>query len=354
MSVKYYLHTPLPDDSNEWPAVSRLSRKMERHFGRTQDLYTLIFNIEPNEQIITAEGKKLTQLDALLIGPKFAAIVELKNCFEPIRAEALNAPWFAGSREFQLKGGSADNPFMQVQYARHVWSSYLAEKCAYCFPGFQLNEWQNRWEHLGVFLLIVPYLHPDSSLPPLEKANGWLKVGSVGDVADFAFHTHSDRLGLAPDTVQTVLTDILGAKPWQQLERIRDEQVGSLFIYEPDRPLIRIPLYRFDDISIGRSTTQLVRIHSQYRRISGAHARLEVQNGEVKLLDVGSKNGTYVSVNGRFVNVPPDYALSENEWALLGTRNHKEAIRICYTLHTQEAIKTADTKTLLGTLETRV
>jgi hypothetical protein len=351
VSISYYLHTPLSDKSNEWPAISRLSRLMHRQFSKDPNQYSLIFNIEPDEKIITAEGKKLTQLDALLIGPKFVAIIELKSCFQPIRAASLTAPWYAGDEEFKLKAGSAENPYLQVHYARHVWSSYLAEKCAYHFPGFQLTEWQKRWEHLNVFLLLVPYLHPDSTLPPLEKASGWLRLGSIDDIVDFVFDTRSERLGLGAATVDQMVTEILGAKPWVELERVRDEQIGSLYIAEPQRPLIRIPLYRYDDIAIGRSTTQLVRIHSQYRRISGAHARLEVQDGVVRLFDVGSKNGTYVTVNGRPVNVPPSYILAENEWALLGTKDALKAVRINYTLHTQEAMNTADTKTIIGTLK---
>lgn len=349
MSVSYFLHTPLPDDSNEWRAVSRLSRLMQRHFAQDPNPYSLIFNIEPDENIITAEGKKLTQLDALLFGPKFVAIIEFKNCFEPVQAESLKSTWHCG--DYEQMGGSAPNPFLQVQYARHVWTSYLAEKCAFSFPGFQRNEWQERWEHLSVFLLFVPYLHPDSALPPLEKAEGWLSVGGISDVAEIAFSTRSERLGLSPATVQTVVTEILGARLWPELDMVRDEQIGNLFVAEPNRVPFRMPLYRFDDISIGRSTTQLVRVHSQFRRISGAHARIEVQNGAVKLLDAGSKNGTFV--NGTAVDTQHGTVLGEKERALLGAANSKKAVQIWYTFHTQQALNTADTKTLFGTIDTQ-
>jgi hypothetical protein len=350
VSVSYYLHTPLPDDSNEWPAISRLSRKLQRHFGQDSSDYIVVFNIEPNKKIITAEGKTLTQLDALLIGPKFVAIIEMKNCFEPLKAASLNGPWPCGTHE--LPGGNALNPFLQVQFARHVWASYLAEKCAYRFPGFRVEEWRERWTHLSVFLLFVPFLHPDSTVPPLEKAANWLKIGSIGEAADFAYCTRSDRLGLAPATSQTIVTDILGAKPWPELARMQDDRIGSLYIAEPNRPLIRIPLYRFDDISIGRSATQLVQIHEELRRMSKAHVRLEVQNGQVTLYDAGSKNGTYVKVNGRFQKVTPGHLLAENERALLGSTNSKHAVQVWYTLHPQPTLKTIDTETIFGTLDT--
>ncbi|WP_420631308.1 FHA domain-containing protein [Candidatus Leptofilum sp.] len=349
MSVSYYLHTPLPDNSNEWPAISRLGRLMQRHFGQAQDEYTLVFNIDPGRKIITAEGDTLTQLEALLIGPKFVSIIELKNCYEPLRVGSLTGAWLCG--DYELQGGKSPNPFLQVNYARQVWSSYLAEKCAFHNLGFQLDDWRRRWEHLSVFLLFVPFLHPDSVLPPLKKAAGWLKVGGIDSVPDFAFQTKSKRLGLAPATINTIVTDVLGAKPWPELARVQDEQIGSLYIAEPDRPLIRIPLYQFDDISIGRSATQLVRIHRGFRRISKAHARLEVQNGEVALYDAGSKNGTYVKLNGRFQQIKPGYVLSQNERALLGSKNSKRAVQVWYKLHTKAAVKTVDTKTKFGTLD---
>ena len=135
---------------------------------------------------------------------------------------------------------------------------------------------------------------------------------------------------------------------------VRDEQIGNLFIAEPNRLPFRVPLYRFDDISIGRSATQLVRIHGKLRRISGVHARVEVQDGKVKLFDAGSKNGTYVMLNGRIIPAPQDYILAENERALLGTKKSLEAVRVWYTLYTQQAINTADTRTVFDTLETDV
>jgi pSer/pThr/pTyr-binding forkhead associated (FHA) protein len=79
-----------------------------------------------------------------------------------------------------------------------------------------------------------------------------------------------------------------------------------------------------------------------------------VQDGQVKLIDVGSKNGTFVRVNGSYVKVPPDYILAENEWALLGTRNAKEAVRLSYNLHSPGTLTTADTTTIFGTFETQV
>ncbi|GJM41355.1 MAG: hypothetical protein DHS20C20_16370 [Ardenticatenaceae bacterium] len=349
MSVSYYLHTPLPDDSNELPAISRLGRLLQRHFGQDKDEYTLVFNIDPGEKIITAEGKKLTQLEALLFGPRFVSIIELKNCFEPLNVDSLTGAWVCG--QYEQPGGNTRNPFLQVQYARQIWSGYLAEKCAHYFPGFQQDEWQKRWEYLSVFLLFVPFLHPDSSLPPLEKAAGWLSIGGIDEVSDFVFRSRSDRMSLAPATVNKIVTDILGAKPWPKLPSVLDEQIGNLFIAEPDRPLIRIPLYQFDDISIGRSTTQLVKVYRQLRLISKAHARLEVQNGQVGLYDVGSKNGTFVKVNGRFQKVTPGHLLAENERALLGSNNSRKAVQVWYKLHTRAAINTADTKTIFGTLD---
>ncbi|WP_420645883.1 FHA domain-containing protein [Candidatus Leptofilum sp.] len=206
---------------------------------------------------------------------------------------------------------------------------------------------------MSVFLLFVPFLHPDSTLPPLEKAAGWLNIGGINKLPDFAFHTRSERLGLAPGTVKTIVTDILGAKPWAKLPSVLDAQIGNLYIAEPERPLLRIPLYQYDDISIGRSATQLVKIYRELRRISKAHTRVEVQNGQVALYDVSSKNGTYVKVNGRFQKVAPGYVLAENERALLGSKTSKKAVQIWYKLHTQAAVNTADTRTVFGTLDTQ-
>lgn len=346
MSVYHYLHTPLPDDSNEWRAISRLTRLMERHFGQDPHPYTLIFNICPDENLITFEGKRLPQLDVLLIGPKFVATIELKSCFEPVKADALEETWYGG--DHKLMGGNAPNPFLQVRYARNIWFRYLAEQCAMRFPGIFAEEWLNRWEHLSVFLLFFPYLHPDSALPPLLTAGKWLTIRGLDDIAEIVFRTRSSRLIFAPATIQRLIKDILQARPWPEIARIRDDQIGDLFIYEPDQPLIRIPIHRYDDITIGRSSTQQVRINRHLRLISGAHARVEVQNGEVKVLDAGSKNGTYV--NGRSIDSQQGVVLGEKEKALLGA-NSKKGIQIWYALHT---MTTVNPQTLYGTLDTQV
>ena len=347
MSVSFYLHTPLSDSSNEWPAVSRLTRLMKRHFAHDPKQYNLIFNIYPNENIRNAEGKKLTQLDALLIAPKFVAIIEFKRCFKPIRAESLESPWLAGADEFQLKGGKAENPFLQVQYARKVWATYLAEKCAFHFSSVKLYDWKKRWSHLSVFLLLFPYLHPDSSLPPLETASKWLAIRGINDLGRLVFHTHSPNFDFSPEVTETIVTEIFGAQPWPELDTVQDEQIGNLFIYEPNWPLIRMPLYRYDDISIGRSSTQQVRIHSQFRRISKAHARIEVLDGQIRLFDAGSTNGTFVGE--RRLGDGDGYLLGVSEKALLGSKSSIKAVQVWYTLHSMDSI---DEKTLYGTLET--
>lgn len=351
MSVTYYLHTPLPDGSNEWRAVSRLARLIHRHFGREPDPYALVFNIDPQEKIINADGKKLTQLDALLIGPHRAIAFEFKNCYESIRAESLDDPWYSG--DHVLFSGGAKNPYLQVQFARYVWLNYLVEKCARYFKESR-SEWRKRWDHLSNFVVFAPYLHPDSSLTPLLSAYKWLTVCGLNDVSENVFRTRFPDFALPSETVKAIVENVLRASVWEDLARVRDEQIGNLELFEPNRTLIRVPLYRYDEVSIGRSTTQLVKVDNRFLRVSGAHASLEVQDGRVKLVDVGSKNGTYVRVNGRYIKVPPDYALAENEWALLGSSNLQGAVRISYTLHNSGTIKTADTKTIYGTLETQV
>lgn len=351
MSVKYYLHTPLPDDSNEWRAVSRFARIIQRHFSRDSEPYSLVFNIDPKEKIINSEGRKLTQLDALLIGPKRAIAIEFKNCFGPVQAESMDGPWHAG--DHVLYSGGATNPYLQVQYARYVWTNYLVEKCANYFLD-KRKDWRGTWECLNSFVVFVPYLHPDSSLTPLLSTYKWLTVCGLNDISEKIFRTRYPDFALMPEMVDVVVENILGAEPWTAFAKVRDEQIGSLHLAEPNRPLIRVPLYRYDEISIGRSTTQLVKIDNRFRRVSGAHASLEVQNGQVKLIDVGSKNGTFVRINGGFVKVPPDYMLKENEWALLGTKKQKEAVRISYNLYNPGTLTTADTTTIFGTFETQV
>ena len=59
-------------------------------------------------------------------------------------------------------------------------------------------------------------------------------------------------------------------------------------------------------------------------------------------------------LNGRIIPAPQDYILAENERALLGTKKSLEAVRVWYTLYTQQAINTADTRTVFDTLETDI
>lgn len=300
MTVHFYIHTPFPADMNERRAFCRVARLLYQRYGRDPTDYYLIGNIDPWQDTAL---RGLTQLDAMLISPQSVAILDFKSCFAPFDGRDLAGPWPTGDGHF-LYGGSSQNanPYQQAKKARNAWSRYLAKKSRDFFPAGPVNEeevsWAEAWRHLQSYVLIHPMMHPDAQPPTAEALQGdhnWFHLHSVEDVLELTFTIVSKHLQLAPGEAEDLIRLALYAEPWGDMDEILHIPIGSLCVYEPNRPLMTEQLYSYDEVTIGRAHTMHIQISNQMIQVSGYHARVEVQRGQVMLYDAGSLNGIYVN-----------------------------------------------------------
>ncbi len=296
MTVKFFYHTHMPDDMNERRAFCRVARLLYQAYGRATDTYFLIANIEPkDDHALTG----LTQLDAMLFGPKFVAIIDFKSRFEPFDARDLQGEWISPNG-YVLYGGGKVNPFQQAVRARQVWSEYLSRKSRDLFGHSRDRQFnasvQKIWRHLQSFVLVHPMLHPDCQLPTqeLQANHNWFHLRSVDDVLELMFSNVSKRLVLTAVEAEQLIRYALFALEWEDMNEILHYPIGSLVIHEPNQPLVKEQLFSYDDLTIGRSHTQRYQVSSRTKQVSSYHARIEVHQGKVTLFDTGSLNGTYV------------------------------------------------------------
>ena len=312
MTVSFYLHTPLPDNLNERRALIQVTRLLYKQESASESPYTLIANIDTQKNAL-----QLPQLDALLLGPKFAAILEFKSYFDPIIGQHLTGNWFASNRKGrqQVRGGSYRNPFLQAKNARQKWQDWLS------LP-------------LNVFVLFYPYLHPQSKLPVELDTNYWFSAQSHNKLKTLLISTVSPDFEQNASQQHHIATNILHSKKWN-LKSLLTQIAGYLHVLEPGQLLVRYPVYPLDSFTIGRSTrvNNRVRLHSP--QISAIHAHLFMQDDELHIEDLSSKNGIYIN-NQRQDGYVKMHA---NQAILLGT-NSPDAPRIWFTPFTPPNITT--------------
>lgn len=300
MTVHFYYHTPFPADMNERRAFCRVARLLHERYGRDPADYFLIANIDPRHDTAL---KKLTQLDALLITPQSVAILDFKSCYAPFDGRDLQVPWPTADGHFLYSGSDQNtNPYQQAEKARRLWSRYLGNKSKDFFGARPENEgdvsWPEAWRHLQSYVLIHPMMHPDAQPPTaktLEGNHNWFHLHSVDDILVLTYTIVSSHLKLAPVEAEELIRLALYAEPWEDMDELLHAPIGSLFVYEPDRSLMTKPLYSYDEVTIGRTHAMHIRISNQMKQVSGYHARVEVQKGQVMLYDAGSLNGIYVN-----------------------------------------------------------
>ena len=312
MTVSYYLHRPLPAEANEHRAVSRVARLLQRYYGPSKDHYLFVANIEPHDD---DRLHQVTQLDGLLLGPELVAILEYKHCFEPVVANEASHLWKCGNDA--MLAGSFSNPAFQAENARSAWKVYFQRECFRLFTKTRAYQLKEAWGHLAHFLLFFPLLHPDSELAVAQE--DWQRIGDIEQVTDFVQDCKSDRLQLSERECARLVEESLHAQPWDKMTNLMQSVIGYVYIYEPNRPLLREPLYNYDEYTIGRSSSQRYRVQSSLRHISGAHARIEVHDGVVQICDNDSANGTYL--NQRRLSRREKLALTPDDLVRLGGRD---------------------------------
>lgn len=302
MTVHLYAHRSNIDEMNERRAICRLTRALQSsQCGRSQEHHFLfIGNIDPSQDPkLNAQGK-LTQLDGLLLGQNFIAIVDFKNYFDPIEASKLDGKWYVrtGKRRLLVKGGSKKNPYRQARNARRALHDYLNTFDPSLFGG----NYDKSWDAIYSFVLFHPALHPQSQIPPLGKDDYWLRFRSVDAIAELALSTGSRDFELSQAKMEVLAKNGFLAQPWDEMMELLKSEWGYLYVQEPgDATPVRIRLWRHDDFTIGRSSKYGHRIVLHHEKISRAHARITIENNnQIRIYDLNSKNGTFV--NGRLAN----------------------------------------------------
>lgn len=308
MTVEFYIHTELVNDVKERQATLAAARVLHEKYHSSPDLYVFIVNIDPDRDPAFAG---LTQLDGVLLGPRFVTLLEFKNCFNPVTGADLDAPWYSHSNEGpeQLFAGKSINPFQQVSHARNVWMNYLRQTAVQVLKPHRLNHLRyafepgDAWSHLSACILFHPYLHPDSQIPPLKKAQLWCHVTGVNQLAALTYVIESNRLILSADERLNIARELFHARPWVDNQLGLHHLLGYLYVQDDERNVVRYPLRSYEEFIIGRSNlaaSQGHRVNPQQTIVSSLHARLETDGNNVYLYDTGSKNGTFV--NGRLLS----------------------------------------------------
>jgi hypothetical protein len=206
----------------------------------------------------------------------------------------------------QLFAGQNVNPFLQVRYARDVWSGYLRQSTGKALKPYRANQLRSSyekgdaWSHLSAYILFHPHLHPDSQISPLGKAQLWCQVAGIDELVSLTFVTESNRLILTADERLKITRELFHARPWIENRLELHYLLGFLYVQEPNQEVVRYPLRSYEEFVIGRSritANQGHQVDSQLTIVSSLHARLETDGQSVYLYDTGSKNGTFV--NGR-------------------------------------------------------
>lgn len=321
MTVQLYAHTSNIDDMNERRAICRLARTLQlSDCGRSPDNhYLFIGNIDPSKDPKLQAQGHLTQLDGLLLGHNFIAIVDFKNYFDPIEANRLDGDWFvrSGKQRMLVKGGSKKNPYRQARNARRALHDYLVA----LEPTLFGKNSQKSWDAIYSFVLFHPALHPQSRLPPLGKEGYWLQFRSVDAIAELALSTHSRVLELSTEKMEALAKNAFLAQPWGEMNDLLKNEWGYMYIQEPgdtgDKTPVKIRLWRHDDFTIGRSSKYGHRIKLEHDKVSRAHARITVDdNNHIHIYDLQSKNGTYV--DGHRIDSTSGQILSEDAKVQLG------------------------------------
>ncbi|MBE2221373.1 MAG: FHA domain-containing protein [Anaerolineae bacterium] len=300
MPVEFYIHTENLEIQNERRAICYVARQLHQRYQESSKHYLLVANINPNNDEEMKKMKKISQLEGILIGQHSIAILEFKNYFDPIHAKSLNSYWYAGYGEKKqlVHGGARKNPFQQGKHARQIWTDYMKEKSSNKFDIYRSEIIENALEHVSYYLLFHPYLHKNHKLPNLGGASNWFYIRGVRAILELTYAVKNSDVYLTPEDIQRLATDVLHAKPWDEMGKLLNKKMGTLCIHEPGKPIIHYPLYCFQEFALGRSSTIEGHVVSeQYDLVSGTHAQIVTDYNKVYVQDLNSTNGTYVNKN---------------------------------------------------------
>ncbi|MEM7331882.1 MAG: NERD domain-containing protein [Chloroflexota bacterium] len=330
MTLHIYANNPNINDMNERRAICRVGHILQNsHCGDSEkDDYLFIGNIDGTKDPQFQKYGYLTQLDGLLLGPNFIAIIEFKNYFDPIIAENLDDPWFAETKNGRehVKGGNRDNPYLQAKNARRLLHNYLRS-----FDASLFNSIPNQSiKTLFSFVLFHPSLHPNSTLPKLGTNDYWIRLRGVDAVAELALTAGPKEFHLTLTDMERIAKEAFFAQKWKKMEELLKSEWGGLYIKQPDNDQpTRIRLWHHDEFTLGRSSQFGHRFILENDNISRSHAHFTlIDNNYLQVVDLESKNGIFK--DDERVDTNEGILFSAGETIILGSNKPEEATAIWF------------------------
>lgn len=155
-------------------------------------------------------------IDMLVLKHDALIIVELKHCASKIRG-GVNGDWeIVGSvPRATLKGGTFDNPFLQIQHYYYRLREYLEEnkmRFLKAQPASQIHFAVERGANhraatIDAILAFDPTTHPDSEIDVKKR---WLRLSGLNDLAERIYDTHSGHAFSEEDLSR--LVEVMGCK----------------------------------------------------------------------------------------------------------------------------------------------
>lgn len=292
MPVRFYAHSPV-ESVGERGALFEVARGLlERYGSADAPPFALVANVVP-DRVPAWRAYKLTQLDALLLGENFVALLDFKSAARPVIGEE-NTRWAIVKRDGRhehdpLLAGHSTNPFHQLKYARHQWSHFFREATKPLLAEGEPSPFD--WNELSGRVVFYPWLHHESRLfaPPI-----WLRFLSAKHVAADAAATTSG-FRLTPPLMRALAEDVLQAQVWDLTRYIRSPIFELALVRSDGFSPRSYPIHAHSQVTIGRSSANDIVIDGRYKRSSRYHARLVADDKDVRLYDEGSRHGTFVN-----------------------------------------------------------
>jgi Nuclease-related domain len=148
-------------------------------------------------------------IDAAFFGSECAAIIEVKDCREPISAHE-NGVWRTVSGA-AIKGGKHGNPFQQVKAYRHHMLRFLEPR----LPEFLSKQKASPVDRglLGRFVVglvcVYPILHPDSDCSVDASVNRWFRLVGFSELKRTLAQFRTEALEIRSDEWRRFITKVL-------------------------------------------------------------------------------------------------------------------------------------------------
>lgn len=290
MTVEFFFCQDI-EYTSERRAFYRTAKLLHRKFAADPRYFALAGNV-------TIPGTDLPQVDAILFSESLVAIIDFKNCGDPIQIpENEKATWYAvnsAGQKYMVRGGKAKNPRIQARKTHYAWGIHLQKMATGFLSPERARQLSDYWKHMKGWILFEPRLHPDNrTIPKTRKDALWLSFAGVDEIIAL-WYAQKSQLRLTPPEIRRVITDVLQADQHSEFDTVFEKTLGHLLVPDADDRILRYPVSRFDTVSIGRSGNCDIHIPRRYSNVSGNHARLITGLESVRIVDDDSTNGTFI------------------------------------------------------------